>query len=313
MKKKLILLITSIVLGSYLGFSQTTIPNPGFESWEDDKNATDWNSSFNTVVFGVVPVNYQAATKTTDAHSGQYAVKLNRNTVTVYGQPPIYLPGICQLGEFNIDEIQEMVLSGEMDMDMTRMMGGGAPFSEIPLSVKAWIKYQPDSETNDTLLIGVLLLKENEVLGTQIIAQGYYSSGEAINDYTEITISIETLIPEETPEKINIIFSTASGYGCGDASLFVDDVSVNTPSGIVGYGTLPFTIFPNPARNVVNVSLQNDQEFDVEMYDLTGKKVLSQQKQIQTTALNIQHLSAGTYLLKLMQGEKNAIQKIVIE
>lgn len=310
---KRLILFFSFFLFSYALFPQTTIPNSGFESWEDNKNATDWNSSFSTVVFQFITVNYAAATKSTDSHSGDFAMQLKRQTVNIPGQDPIYLPGICQLGDFNIDTIVNMVLNGEIDMDITRMMSGGTPFTEIPFTVKAWIKYEPENGADDELMVGVLLTKTNEMLGTLIVAQGNYTYGETIGEYTEITIPIEVLIPDENPEKINIIFSTASGYGCGDAVLYVDDVSVESPSGITAFGSIPCTIFPNPAYDVINISVDNSERFEVTLLDMTGKKILSQNGNSQSATLKVNHLSSGTYLLQLNQGDKKTLHKVVIE
>lgn len=312
MKKILLISCLSVFMLHFSASAQNVIPNPGFESWESDSTATDWNSSFSTTIMGFIPVSYSAGTQTPDAHSGSYAMQLKRQTISAMGQT-FQVPGLCQLGEFNIDTIVNMVMSGQTNMDLSRMMGGGVPFTEIPLNVKAWVKFIPDGQVTDTMQIAVFLTKHNELTGDQIVAQGLYSNNNAMNDYTEVTIPVEVLIDGETPEKINIIFSTAAGYNCGEAELFVDDISVETPSGIKQYNSFSFSVTPNPSSDVITVHTQEIGAFTVEMFDLSGRKVLQLEKLTENASIPVAHLSAGTYLLQVTQDNKVSYQKVVIE
>lgn len=312
MKKFLLISCLSVFMLHFSVSAQNVIPNPGFESWESNSNATEWNSSFSTTVLGMFPVNYSAGIKSTDAHSGSFAMQLQRQTISVMAQT-IQVPGLCQLGEFNIDTIVNMVISGQTDMDLSRMMGSGVPFTQIPFNVKAWVKFIPDGQVLDTMLIAVYLTKHNELTGDQIVAQGLYSNSSAMNDYTEVTIPVEVLIDGETPEKINIIFSTAAGYNCGEAELLVDDISVETPSGIKQFNSFSFSVTPNPSSDFITIHTQEIGAFAVEMFDLSGRKVLQLEKLTPATSIPVAHLSAGTYLLQVTQDNKVSSQKVVIE
>lgn len=312
MKKFLLISFLSVFMLHFSVTAQNVIPNPGFENWESNSNATDWNSSFSTTIMGFIPVSYSAGTQTTDAHSGSYAMQLQRQTISAMSQT-FQVPGLCQLGEFNIDTIISMVMSQQYDLDLARMMGGGVPFTQIPINVKAWVKFIPDGNVTDTMLIAVYLTKHNELTGDQIVAQGLYYNNNAMNDYTEVTIPIEVLIDGETPENLNIIFSTAAGYNCGEAELFVDDISVETPSGIKEFNSFSFSVTPNPSSDVITVHTQEIGAFTVEMFDLSGRKVLQLEKLTENASIPVAHLSAGTYLLQVTQDNKVSYQKVVIE
>lgn len=72
---------------------------------------------------------------------------------------------------------------------------------------------------------------------------------------------------------------------------------------------LGFKIYPNPTSNYINVDSKiNVDRF--EMYDLSGKKVLSAN---QHEKINVEGLSKGIYLLKAFSGSNYITKKIIIE
>ena len=81
MKKLFISLIA--FLGLTVAFAQVTVPNAGFEEWTDNTHPAGWTAAFNQTfsvnVYGMpieVPVDYNAANQSTDAHSGSYAIEV---------------------------------------------------------------------------------------------------------------------------------------------------------------------------------------------------------------------------------------------
>ena len=74
-----------------------------------------------------------------------------------------------------------------------------------------------------------------------------------------------------------------------------------------------FTIFPNPASNLVNITnTQNLIVEEVSIYDLSGK-LLKTQKVVSTenTELNIEELAAGTYMFHIKTKEGTAVKKMI--
>ena len=65
------------------------------------------------------------------------------------------------------------------------------------------------------------------------------------------------------------------------------------------------TVYPNPVRNQLTISFQEmvDDEFNVMVYDITGKKVLQENLPIHHSVsyLNFESLSNGTYLLEIIR------------
>ena len=69
-------------------------------------------------------------------------------------------------------------------------------------------------------------------------------------------------------------------------------------------------IFPNPADDVLNITSNNAVEKNVQLFDLTGKKVLD----VTTVSqINVSSLKAGIYVAKINEAGKTATRKVIIK
>jgi len=69
-------------------------------------------------------------------------------------------------------------------------------------------------------------------------------------------------------------------------------------------------IFPNPANDVLNITSNSTLEKNVQLFDLTGKKVLD----VTTVSkINVSTLKAGIYVAKINEAGKTATRKVVIK
>src|SRR5690606_341488 len=69
-------------------------------------------------------------------------------------------------------------------------------------------------------------------------------------------------------------------------------------------------IFPNPANDVLNITSNSTADKNVQLFDLTGKKVL----EVTTTSqVNVSTLKAGVYVAKINEAGKTATRKVVIK
>ena len=79
------------------------------------------------------------------------------------------------------------------------------------------------------------------------------------------------------------------------------------------------SLFPNPARDEVNVRFIATKAgaYDVNLYDATGKALLSQKAQFNegenTASLDVQALPRGLYVVKVSNGDELFSQKVIIE
>lgn len=70
-----------------------------------------------------------------------------------------------------------------------------------------------------------------------------------------------------------------------------------------------FKIYPNPAKDMINISSKISIE-KTQLFDILGQKVLETSSE---TQLNVEGLSSGIYLLKLFNNNTTTIKKIVIK
>lgn len=78
-----------------------------------------------------------------------------------------------------------------------------------------------------------------------------------------------------------------------------------------------FTIYPNPVTQyaICKAPSFNNQKVNVEVSDLSGKEVLSQQLVMRNSQfkIDLSHVTSGIYLLELMTGDEKKIAKVVKE
>lgn len=79
------------------------------------------------------------------------------------------------------------------------------------------------------------------------------------------------------------------------------------------YNQNKLSVFPNPASNYLDVIVDSEQSFHLlELFDMQGRKVLSQHLWDVKNRLDIQHLERGTYLLKVYSKGQQLTKRIVL-
>jgi serine protease AprX len=76
-----------------------------------------------------------------------------------------------------------------------------------------------------------------------------------------------------------------------------------------------FSMWPNPANDVLNVTLDSGLEDNaaLEMYDVQGRLVLSNKLLTQNSSVAINALNSGIYIVKITNGVKTATKKLIIK
>ena len=313
------------VLAVTFAFAQT-IPNASFEEWTDTHTPAGWNASFNANIpvdymgFSLdVVINFQAATRNANAHTGTYAAQLSTQTAnaqmmgsTLYS---IHIPGLMHLGEFNVAAFSTLDV-GEMTnpdaIDWSQYLTGGIACNQVPEKVTAWIAYSP---VNDTLNVKVLLTRWNNGQ-REVVAEGNYTNDQAMEDYTQIEVPVTYKDGMEgvTPDTMNIIFANASGDPDESTLLTVDDVAISAGDNIYEVSTLPlFSVRPNPATEVMILTPFTDESYAARMYDNSGKLVWAAENLQGETQLNVSEFTKGVYFLQLKQGNNVKSEKVIVK
>ncbi len=90
-------------------------------------------------------------------------------------------------------------------------------------------------------------------------------------------------------------------YKVGPTSIFT-----RTPAGTL-------RAYPNPAKDQLTVELKKDAAATIELLDITGKVVLSQNTNNRISTLNISNVAKGIYIIKAVQESQTLLQKMIIE
>lgn len=75
---------------------------------------------------------------------------------------------------------------------------------------------------------------------------------------------------------------------------------------------LAIRIFPNPAKDNVNITIANNIETRIEIYNILGERVFIR-KINESMSINISSLKSGIYLFKCIQNDKITTKKLIIQ
>lgn len=346
MKKILLLLSMGIFsLGSV--FAQN-VGNPGFEQWNSSR-PVGWTTSIagtlnvTVPVLGNIPIplSLNFGAQTTDAHSGNYALKLKANGIDLssYGMPAFTLPGIAQLGtsgefEISLSTIQQLAsidwehfsmedlenINWEELMSLANVLSRGEPFTQVPTAMKLWAKYLPPAGETDTMMIAVAAYSEgvlSSILSGNLPGTyGLYTSSDRMEEYTELTIPLSFDPAHVTCDSLIIVaVSSSLMHPNANTELYIDDISFEYDySSISSLNKVNLSIYPNPTSDVVNIVPENQTDkYAVEFYDATGKCVKSQDNLSGNTQVNMKDCAKGVYFAKIRQNGLLTVKMIVME
>lgn len=330
-------IFTFILIVFSLGFinlqGQTNLPNANFEQWSSSTNATNWSTDLSgsvTLSGFPLPLNFHFGTRTPDAHSGNYAMKIQGSNLSILTYEYV-LPGICQIGttgtvNLDLTDLQSLLQLDFENLDLstlqtlaslTNLVSKGIPFNEIPTKLKAYVKFFPDPESNDSLSIYCFTTKWNtQTQSREYVSLGGMTSG-MINPYSQVTLYMDTLNPNLTPDSISVIVFSGGINSSLATELYIDDITLEytpNPVNIKDNQITEFSIYPNPASHFVTVTpFSKLHPYSIELFDMNGKSVLYKENLIQEQNIEVDFLSQGFYLMKIIQDNGISVKKIVIE
>lgn len=71
------------------------------------------------------------------------------------------------------------------------------------------------------------------------------------------------------------------------------------------------SIYPNPVKNTLNIKLQNPKDTQIDIYNILGKKVLSNTINKTNNTINTEQLSSGLYIIRIQQDEAVLSKKLI--
>jgi len=75
-----------------------------------------------------------------------------------------------------------------------------------------------------------------------------------------------------------------------------------------------FELYPNPCKDVLNITLPEEMnQAYVDILDISGKKILSARKSVNSRAIDISDLSEGIYLVRVNDGSRTFVNKLIVQ
>jgi hypothetical protein len=125
--------------------------------------------------------------------------------------------------------------------------------------------------------------------------------GNLPENRTAITSTITVNIP--VGEEIMLRWIDQTDDAGFDHQLGIDDISVTPRSLITDAPNLSssksgLTIYPNPAKDVLNVVMKNTEVASIEIFDITGRRVQTSLLDADNTEVNVTSLPKGLYMVR---------------
>jgi hypothetical protein len=320
MRKKLLLCF--IVICSVIFVKAQTLPNNGFETWTNATTPANWASSYSGYISGVIPLSFSFGTKTVDAHSGSYALKVSPNLISLGS---VTLPAFVQLGTvgtFNLDAATLAALAS-MDFEnidinqliaLQTLISKGIAMSDSPSELKFWYKFLPDS--SDQATVNVITTKWNSTLNiAEVVATGSTAISNLTTQYAEMNVPMTLEGASSACDTIRVIFSVGGVNSSAASEFFIDDITLKFNSWSVENNSISnMKLYPNPTHDLVTVSLNDySSSYDVEVYDHCGKLITNVKNMTDSYTFSTETMAAGIYLIKTIQNGTTSTSKLVVE
>ena len=311
MKRNLLIIICLLFFVPFLISQQ--IENPGFEDWEevglgpDIIEPVNWSTvktSDDPTISGLAPITWE---KSTDAHSGQYSIKLF-NTSTL-GIPVV---GTVSNGQYhpNLNTELAYVFTNLTDPEWN------TPFTTRPDSIAFWLKFFPME--GDTLQFQALLhvgdatipkTPENEgnwVGYTRADLPGTYEN------WTRIALAFD-YFDNRTPEYLLMILTSGNGTTSIDGSYaFYDDMEIIGGEQAIHDNPLDQIDIYVTGKTLHIRNLPEDliKHSNLEILDITGRLVWQGKIHSDKVSLAPINILNGMYIVKISSTEYIISRKI---
>lgn len=293
MKKSLLTILIGI--SGTIASGQTQPPNIDFEDWEtlngpisnQYEEPSGWSSSNECTAL----INQFAVTKSSDAHSGNYSVRMETFSA---------LAGTVRANGI-ITTAQMICLANGGGQE-----GGISYTQEFPDSLVGWYKYAPANQ--DSAYIQVMFLANNDQDTVCFTRKDLF----AATDWTRFSVPLCENALNNTAEVLSLFFSSSWGDGAqGEAEvgsvLFVDDIEFIQTVGIdEAESERTWSVYPNPVIGELNVQVLQGEEATIEIIDVTGKLVKKEKVNESNQKVDLNSLVTGIYLYQI-RSEQNEI------
>jgi len=296
--KKITFLILLISASISTILAQTPqVPNGSFENWTTTNwgdSAASWTNQFSLLTPIIL------SKKSTSFHDGQFALEALSQAYTVFAST-YNIPGIATLGKI-VPDIAHFSAKTE----------GGIPFNGKPAALNGW--YQYEQQGADSAIIYALLTRWNSISGTRdTVGSGAFMKNTAQLTYASFSATINYTNQSLTPDSLNIIILSSGLSATPGSKLTVDELVFQYTQGIEDANNSEPSIYPNPARGIINISLQRIEKTEISLYNVLGEKLLSTNTNNQNSSIDVSYLPRGIYFLELKSSHSKTTKRISLK
>ncbi|HTB05484.1 MAG TPA: T9SS type A sorting domain-containing protein [Bacteroidia bacterium] len=309
--KKHLLIVALFCLGAIASKAQSTLINPGFETWTNDAVATgtmdpntgtgttgwwDFNFFNNTTFFGT-PQNPVTVFRNSDTvHSGTYSALIESGVYNTSTYSTIKSLGA------NYPDTLGILISGNVNASFSGIaVKLGEPFSNRITSYTFNYQYYP--HIKDTASCSVVLSHFSG--GKRNTLGAGYIKMTAVNTWTLGTVPIFYDSTTGNPDTIFIVYNACSTLRSSipqpGSKLYLDDAGVVLGIDNINAPTVNVNVYPNPASTEVNFQVTSPatQVTRADIYDITGQKVNSYDVRNNFLTMSTQGYASGLYFYQL--------------
>jgi len=167
-----------------------------------------------------------------------------------------------------------------------------------------------DIEVSDNCGVGFDYVKMIECEETGQPADPQYLYAPTSNEFRQVTIDLSAYAGKK------VLISIAGVPGSSGNALYLDEIEVGSASKIANVQTIDINglkVYPNPANDVLNITLENKDEAKAVLLDMQGKVITDFNIVNGNGTLNTGAISEGIYLLNISCNEDISTVKVDIK
>ncbi len=261
------------------GLYMSDLPNQSFENWET--KSVEIPDDWETLSPMLSRYDIDNIVKTTDAYSGNYAIEMTTVAWTTDS-----IPGIISKGEIDFTDLVNPF--------------GYIPFTDQPATVSGVYKYSPQG--TDVGEVQVLFYGNGAVVGYHV---------EEMTSNTSYTPFVSNIVLSDVPD--SMLFLVYSGENIG-STLTLDLLEFDTNAAGIDEVNLPeFSFSPNPARESIQLTLDDVQPVNARIISSLGETVWSAKHVENGHTIDIREIPAGNYFIAITNSQGTSIEQLVIQ
>ncbi len=181
--------------------------------------------------------------------------------------------------------------------------------ADVTINAATEITTQPESQQEIDNRSSVSFIVE--AIGSNLTYQWQKDEVNIIdNDNVNGTLSNELIISAVSISDAALYHCIVNG-DCGVVASSSSDLSII--SSFIGNKESEISVYPNPFTKSINIISKNQNVEEIQVYDLSGKKILTKEYHKEEIRINTEGLNKGVYFLHIQTVNKRTIHKLVKE